>query len=126
MHVDTNSHKLKVDQKIFGFAWPEMCLASPGHGTLKLAVSQEWIDGMNWFFAWWCKFRKAKSYFNGFWVGLVKNGCSQSGHGTGKLTVSQNWTDEITWILHASTNARRLKVDSVIFECALSKIAVAF
>ena len=37
-----------------------------GHGTLKLAVSQEQIDGMNWFFAWWCKFRKAKSYFNDF------------------------------------------------------------
>ena len=71
-----------------------------GQATLKLAVSKELIDGMNWFFAWWCKFRKAKSYFN--------------------------WTDEITWILHASTNARRLKVYSVIFECALSKMAVAF
>ena len=32
-----------------------------GHGTQKLAISQEWIDGMNWFFAWWCKFRKAKN-----------------------------------------------------------------
>ena len=28
LHVDTNSHKLKVDQKIFGLAWPEMGLAS--------------------------------------------------------------------------------------------------
>ena len=24
LHVDTNSHKLKVDQKKFGWAWPEM------------------------------------------------------------------------------------------------------
>ena len=32
-----------------------------GHGTLKSAVSQEWIDDMCWFFACWYKFRKAKS-----------------------------------------------------------------
>ena len=30
-----------------------------GHGSLKLAVSQEWIDRMNWFFACWHTFRKA-------------------------------------------------------------------
>ena len=29
LYVDTNSHKLKVNQKIFGLVWPEMCLASP-------------------------------------------------------------------------------------------------
>ena len=23
-----------------------------GDGTLKLTVSAEWIDGINWFFAW--------------------------------------------------------------------------
>ena len=45
-----------------------------GYGTLKLAVSQEWIDGINRFFACWCKCRKAKSYFTDFWVGMVKNG----------------------------------------------------
>ena len=44
-----------------------------GHGTLKSAVSQEWIDEMCWFFACWYKFRKAKSYFNNYWVGMVKN-----------------------------------------------------
>ena len=46
-----------------------------GHGTLKLAVSQEWIDGMNWFFAWWCKFRKVKSYINDFGWAWSKKGC---------------------------------------------------
>ena len=51
-----------------------------GHRTLKLAVSQEWIDAMNWFFAWWCKFWKVKSCFNDFWVGLVKNGHVHLGH----------------------------------------------
>ena len=44
-----------------------------GHAILKLAVSKEWIDGMNWFFTCWWKFRKAKNYFNDFWVCLVKN-----------------------------------------------------
>ena len=28
LHVDTNLHKLKVDQKIFGWAWPEMVVTS--------------------------------------------------------------------------------------------------
>ena len=50
----------------------------PGHGTLKLTVSQEWIDGMNWFFACWWKFRKAKSHFSGSSVGMVKNGHGHS------------------------------------------------
>ena len=27
--VDTNLHKLKVDQKFIGLAWPEMGVASP-------------------------------------------------------------------------------------------------
>ena len=45
-----------------------------GYGTLKLTVSQEWIDGMSWYFTCWCKFRKAKSYFNDFWVGMVRTG----------------------------------------------------
>ena len=33
---------------------------------------------------------------------------------------------EQTCFLHASTNAGRLKVDSIIFEWVLSKMAVAF
>ena len=28
LHVDTNSHKLKVDQNIFGWAWSEMSVSS--------------------------------------------------------------------------------------------------
>ena len=59
-----------------------------GHGTLKLAVSQNLTDGMNWFFACWCKFRKAKSWFNHFWVGLVKNGSGFEVYETLKSAVS--------------------------------------
>ena len=37
-----------------------------GHRILKLIVSQECTDGVNRFFECWCKFRKAKSWFNYF------------------------------------------------------------
>ena len=32
------------------------------------------MEGMDWFFAYWYKFREVKSYFNDFRVGAVKNG----------------------------------------------------
>ena len=35
-----------------------------GHGILKLAVCQEWNDGMNWFYACLYRFRKAESQSN--------------------------------------------------------------
>ena len=68
-------------------------------GTLKLTLSEEWTNGINWFFAYWCRFTTVKSWSKIHWVGMVKNGCDQSGIGILKLTVSQNWTDEITWFL---------------------------
>ena len=42
--------------------------------TLKLTQSEDWTDGVNRFSACWHKFRKAKSWFIDFWVGVVKNG----------------------------------------------------
>ena len=57
--------------------------------TLKLVVSWEGIIGIEWFFVWWYKFRKVKSYVNNFWVIMVKNGCGLLGHGTLKYAVSQ-------------------------------------
>ena len=59
-------------------------------------------------------------------MGMAKNGCGWSGHGTLKLTVSQNRTDGINWFFYAGTNSGKLKVDSIIFGWALSKMAVAF
>ena len=41
-----------------------------GYETLKLNVSQERTLGIN-IFARCCKFRKAKSCFNDFWVDVV-------------------------------------------------------
>ena len=66
-------------------------------GTLKLTLSEEWTNGINWFLACSCRFITVKSWSKIYWVGMVKNGCGQSGLGTLKLTVSQNWTDEVTW-----------------------------
>ena len=46
LHVSANLYKLKVDQKISGCMVKNGCGQS-GHGTLKLTVSQERIDGIN-------------------------------------------------------------------------------
>ena len=59
-----------------------------GHGNLKLTVSQKWTDGRNWFFACCCKFRKARSWLNDFWVGMFKNGYGPLVHETLKYAVS--------------------------------------
>ena len=72
LHVDIDSQKLKADQNILGghgqkWVWWVWSLA------LKLTVSQKWTNAINWFFAWWYKFQKAKSWFNDFWVGVVKS-----------------------------------------------------
>ena len=66
------------------------------HTTQKLAVSEEWIEGVKSFFACWCKFRKAKSYLNGFLVPVVKNGHVSLVHGTLKYAVSQKWIYELS------------------------------
>ena len=50
LHVDANSHKL-IWQKIFWVGVVRDGCGQSGQGTLKLTVSQEWIDEMNWFFA---------------------------------------------------------------------------
>ena len=58
-------------------------------------VSQEWVDGMNWFFTCWCKFRKAKSNFNDFWVNVVKIG---HGHVVHETLKSAEWVYELSWL----------------------------
>ena len=69
-----------------------------GHRTLKLAVSQYGINGINWFMVCWYKFRRAKSYFNNFWVVVVKSGCGiLLGNWTLKSAASQEWIDVKSW-----------------------------
>ena len=74
LNIDTNLHRLKVNQNIFALGMAKNGCGQFGHGTLKLTVSQEWNDGMNWFFACRCTSSIPKSYFNAFWVGMVRNG----------------------------------------------------
>ena len=66
-----------------------------GHGSLKLNVSQDWIDEMNWYFACWWKSGKAKSYFNDFWVDVVKN---RHGHLVQELLKFAEWVIELIFV----------------------------
>ena len=64
------------------------------HRTPKLALFQEWMEGLKQFVVFWYKFKKAKSYFNmdGYgqkWGGLLV-------HETLKLAVSEEWIDELS------------------------------
>ena len=76
-----------------------------GLGTLKSALSQEWINELGSFVACWCKFMKAKSYFNNYWVGVVKNEQGLKECGTLKPGTSHKWFVELSllieWFLHA-------------------------
>ena len=73
LHDDTNSGKLRITLIVF---W--VVVVKNGHGTLI----SEWMDESSWFFACSYIFNKAKSYFNSYWVGMVKFGCALLGHGT--------------------------------------------
>ena len=87
-----------------------------GLGTLKSAVSQEWIDEMGWFFACRYKFMKAKSYFNNYWVDVVKNGRGLKDCGTLKLGISHKWFDELSGLTECFLHD---DLDGIIFYSTL-------
>ena len=97
MHFDASSHKFMVDQKFFLVIMAKNGHDQSGCKALKLTVSQEWIDGMSWYFACWWKFRKAKSCFNDFWVGIVRNGHDHLVQETLKSAVYKEWVYEFSW-----------------------------
>ena len=70
-----------------------------GHRSLNFAVSLKEINGVNWFLVCWYKFRKAKNYFNSFWVVAVKNEHSLLGHGFLKSAISQEWIDDLIFCM---------------------------
>ena len=72
LHVVTNPHRIKVDQIIFEWAW-----SKTDNGSLVMGL-RNWLYLKN--FAWWCKFRKAKSYFYDFRISVVKVGCGHLVH----------------------------------------------
>ena len=65
--------------------------------TLKLPVSQKWSNGINWFLVCLQKFRKAKNYFNNFWMLVIKNGHGLVDLEFLKYAVSQEWIYELGW-----------------------------
>ena len=81
------------------------------HGTLKLAISQEEINRVNWFVGLLIRIQvKAESYFNKFWMVVFKRGCGPLGLvGSLKSSVSQEWM-KWTDFLHTDTNLGKLKV----------------
>ena len=92
LHVDTNLQKLIVYWKL----WLDMVnygCGQSGFRTLKLSLSQEWADGINWVFACWHKVIQIKRWSKIFGVSMVKNGWGQSGDTTLNLTVSEKWAD---------------------------------
>ena len=92
LHVDKNSRKLKLIK--FIFFWLGMVKNGCGQSglwTLKLMLSQEWTDGVKWFFACWYNF--TQKVIENFGLSMAKDDRSL------KLTVSEEWTDEINWFL---------------------------
>ena len=100
MNLNTNSQKLEVVQKIFGWAWSKYACCESGSWTLKLNVSQEQTDEINWFFACCYKFMQIKKWLKIFGVCIAKNWCSQSESGGKnlKLLVAGEPTDGINWL----------------------------
>ena len=58
-------------------------------GSLKSAVSQEWINEMSWFFA----------YFNNYWLAMGKNGQGLIDFGTFESGVSDQWFHELSRLI---------------------------
>ena len=53
------------------------------------------MDKLGWFLACWYKFMQAKSYFNNYWVGAVKNGQGLKDRATLKPSISHKWFGEL-------------------------------
>ena len=109
MHAGTNSHKVKGDWNFLGWVWTKMGLVSLVIGLLKLTVSEEWTDGINWFFTYWFRFTGIKIWFKIFCVGMVKNWCGQYGHLTLKLTLSKKQADGMNWFFECMYKFRYAK-----------------
>ena len=69
VHVKRTGTNKRAEEQFWAnvfFECPQMVVTRLVMG--QLTVFQKLKDGINWFFACWCKFRQAKSWFNDFWV----------------------------------------------------------
>ena len=94
--------------------------------TLKLILSDEWKDLINWFFACWYRFTKIKSWSKIYWVGMVKNDWPVRAWDSkiGCISKMSRWNKLIFGLLVQILES--FKIDSVIFWWACSKLAVVF
>ena len=90
LHAGANSCKLKGRWKFRGWCSQNRCGQSCD-GTLKLTLSEERTNGINWFLVCSCRFITVKSWSKIYWVDMVKNGCGQSGHGTLIFNLTLTW-----------------------------------
>ena len=72
MSPNTNSGKLKTTFIIAVWELSNMGIELYGSSlkwNSKIAVSEEWFNELSWY-----KFKKVKSYFSSYWVGVIKYG----------------------------------------------------
>ena len=67
--------------------------------NMYVPTKLEQNDEKAWFFAYWCRFIKIKSWLKTIRVGVIKNGCGHSGLRTLKLAVSQEGINGVSWFL---------------------------
>ena len=96
MYVNKSSLKLRIVKNFVGehgqkWAWPVWLWDSEIDCISRMNRWNELI------FACWSKFRKSKSYFNDFWLSMVRIGHSHVVHETLKSAVSKKWVDEFSW-----------------------------
>ena len=87
--------------------------------TLKLAVSQELMDGMIWFFVVVTNSGEVKNYFNSFCEEVIRIGRGYLGQRILRIAVSQEWNDELSWFLLANSNGIIFRLDRVSYSVSL-------
>ena len=88
LHVDPDSQKLEADQTFFGWAWSKKKVWQVWSWDYKIGSTSEINQRNELIFVCRYRFRKAKSWFNCFLVGMVKNGHDQLLHETLKSVAS--------------------------------------
>ena len=99
----------------FFACWSKYGFSQSDFWTLKLSVSQEWTDGINWYIACKYNFMEIKKLLNILGVGMVRTGCGQSGDKNLKPTVSDGWTGGINWFLACEYRFTKIKSRSKKF-----------
>ena len=100
LHTGRNFMQIERWLKIFGVSMVKNGCGQSLDRALKLTVSEEWTDGIKWFFACWHIHKNWKLNKKLFWVGMVKSEYVHFDHGTLKLILSQKLTDGINWFFY--------------------------